>query len=107
MILILINEWQLNQNTASLPNALQCCNKALLLKMEMEFIKCQEKETRGMQMPVPQCSMAEREIVDEAFRYGSYSNLRVGESSLSSSSLFGQTPERESCDHYRDLRVGR
>ena len=77
------------------------------LKMEMEFIKCREKETRGKQMPVPQCSMAEREIVDEAFRYGSYSNLRVGESSLSSSSLFGRTPERESSDHSGDLRVSR
>ncbi|RVW16129.1 putative ribonuclease H protein [Vitis vinifera] len=77
------------------------------LKMEMEFIKCWEKETRDKQMPVPQCSMAEREIVDEAFKYGSYSNLRVGESSLSSSSLFGRTPEREFCDHSGDLRVSR
>ena len=51
-------------------------------------------------MPTPQCSMVEREIMDEAFRYGSYSNLRVGESSLSSFS-------RESCDHSGDLRVSR
>ena len=65
------------------------------LKMELEFIKCREKETRGKQTPALQCSMAEKEIVDEAFRYGSYSNLRVGESSLFSSSLFGRTPERE------------
>ncbi|RVW95785.1 hypothetical protein CK203_025692 [Vitis vinifera] len=48
--------------------------------------------------------MAEREIVDEAFRYGSSSNLRVGESSLFSSSLFGRTPEREFCNHSGDLR---
>ncbi|RVW66741.1 hypothetical protein CK203_063541 [Vitis vinifera] len=54
----------------------------------------------------PQCSMAEREIVDEAFKYGSYSNLKVGESS-SSSSPFGRTPEREPCDHHGVLRVSR
>ncbi|RVW77398.1 hypothetical protein CK203_048084 [Vitis vinifera] len=51
--------------------------------------------------------MVEREIVDEAFRYGSSSNLRVGESSLFSSSLFGRTPEREFCDHSGDLRESR
>ena len=77
------------------------------LKIEMEFIKCQEKETWDKQMPAPQCSMAEREIVDEAFRYGSYSNLRVGESSSSSSPLFGRTPVREPCDHSGVLRVSR
>ena len=77
------------------------------LKMELEFIKCREKETRGKQTSALQCSMAEKEIMDEAFRYGSYSNLRVGESSLFSSSLFGRTPERESCDHSGDLRVSR
>ena len=77
------------------------------LKMEMEFIKCREKEISGKQMSALQCSMAEREIVDEAFRYGSSSNPRVGESSLFSSSLFGRTPEREFCDHSGDLRVSR
>ncbi|RVW88386.1 hypothetical protein CK203_040954 [Vitis vinifera] len=77
------------------------------LKMEMEFIKCREKEISGKQMPALQCSMAEREIVGEAFRYGSSSNLRVGESFLFSSSLFGRTPEREFCDHSGDLRVSR
>ncbi|KAL6322566.1 hypothetical protein AAG906_009876 [Vitis piasezkii] len=75
------------------------------LKMEMEFIKCREKETWDKQMPTLQCSMAEREIVDEAFRYGSYPILKVGESSSSSSPLFGRTPEREPCDHHGVLRV--
>ena len=77
------------------------------LKLETEFIKCCEKEVSGKQMPTLQCSMAERAIVDEAFRYGSTSNLRVGESSLFSSSLFGRTPEREFCDHSGELRESR
>ena len=77
------------------------------LKMEMEFIKCREKETWDKQMPALQCSMAEREIVDEAFRYGSYPILKVGESSYSSSPLFGRTPEREPCNHHGVLRVSR
>ena len=77
------------------------------LKMEMEFIKCREKETWDKHMPAPQCSMVEREIVDEAFGYGSYSNLKVGESSSSSSPPFGRTPEREPCDHHGVLRVSR
>ncbi|RVW44757.1 hypothetical protein CK203_081811 [Vitis vinifera] len=51
--------------------------------------------------------MAEREIVDEAFRYGSYPILKVGESSYSSSPLFGRTPEREPCNHHGVLRVSR
>ncbi|RVW65251.1 hypothetical protein CK203_049603 [Vitis vinifera] len=75
------------------------------LKMEMEFIKCREKETWDKQMPALQCSMAEREIVDEAFRYGSYP--KVGEYSSSSSPLFGRTPKREPCDHHGVLRVSR
>ncbi|RVW80650.1 hypothetical protein CK203_044356 [Vitis vinifera] len=53
------------------------------LKLEMEFIKCREKEVSGKQLPALQCSMAERVIVDEALRYGSFSNLR------------GEPPERK------------
>ena len=71
----------------------------------MEFIKCREKEVSGKQLPALQCSMAERVIVDEALRYGSFSNLRVGESSFSSSTLFGRTPEREFCDHFGEIRA--
>ncbi|RVW59941.1 hypothetical protein CK203_086938 [Vitis vinifera] len=53
-----------------------------------------------------QCSVAERAIMDEALRYGSVSNLRVVESSSSSSTFFGRTPERESCDHSGEIRAG-
>ena len=60
-----------------------------------------------MQQQALQCSVAERAIMDEALRYGSVSNLRVVESSSSSSTFFGRTPERESCDHSGDLRVSR
>ncbi|RVW85327.1 putative ribonuclease H protein [Vitis vinifera] len=77
------------------------------LRMEMEFIKCREKETWDKQTPALQWSMADREIMDEAFRYGSYSNLKVGEFLSSSSPLFGRTPLREPCDHSGVLRVCR
>ena len=77
------------------------------LRMEMEFIKCREKETWDKQLPALQWPMAEREIMDEAFRYGSFSNLKVGESSSSSSPLFGRTPLREPCNHSGVLRVSR
>ena len=75
------------------------------LKLEMEFIKCREKEASGKQQPNPQCSVAERAIVDEALRYGSNSNLRVVDSSFSSSTFFGRTPEREFCDHSGEIRA--
>ena len=75
------------------------------LKLEMEFIKCCEKEVSGKQQPALQSSMAERVIVDEALRYGSISNLRVVESSFSSSTLFGRTSEREFCDHSGEIRA--
>ena len=77
------------------------------LRIEMEFIKCREKETWDKQTPALQWSMADREIMDEAFRYGSYSNLKVGEFLSSSSPLFGRTPLREPCDHSGVLRVCR
>ena len=77
-------------------------------KLEMEFLKCREKEISGKQQPAPQCSMAESVMVEEALRYGTDSNLwdlRVAGSSSSSSILFGWTPEREFCDHSGELRV--
>ncbi|RVW44145.1 hypothetical protein CK203_089388 [Vitis vinifera] len=76
------------------------------LKLEEELIKCREKEANGMQQQALQCSVAERAIMDEALRYGSVSNLRVVESSSSSSTFFGRTPERESCDHSGEIRAG-
>ena len=76
------------------------------LKLEEESIKCREKEANGMQQQALQCSVAERAIMDEALRYGSVSNLRVVESSSSSSTFFGRTPERESCDHSGEIRAG-
>ena len=75
------------------------------LKLEMEFIKCREKEASGKQQPTPQCLVAERAIMDEALRYGSTSNLRVVDSSSSSSTFFGRTPEREFCDHSGEIRA--
>ena len=77
------------------------------LRMEMEFIKCREKETWDKQTPALQWSMADREIMDEACRYGSYTNLKVGVYSSSSSPIFGRTPLREPCDHTGVLRVSR
>ncbi|KAL6335467.1 hypothetical protein AAG906_029710 [Vitis piasezkii] len=77
------------------------------LRMEMEFIKCREKESWDKQTPTFQWSMADREIMDEACRYGSFSNLKVGDSLSSSSPLFGRTPLREPCDHSGVLRVSR
>ena len=58
------------------------------LKLEEEFIKCREKEANGMQQQANQCPVAERAIMDEALRYGSVSNIRVVESSSSSSTFF-------------------
>ena len=77
------------------------------LRIEMEFIKCREKETWDKQTPALQWSMADREIMDEACRYGSYPNLKVGVSLSPSSSLFGRTPLREPCDHSGVLRASR
>ncbi|RVX02954.1 hypothetical protein CK203_023309 [Vitis vinifera] len=74
------------------------------LKLEVEFIKCREKEANGMRQQALQCSVAERAIMDEALRYGS--NLRAVDSSSSSSNFFGRTPERESCDHSGETRAG-
>ncbi|RVW39285.1 AUGMIN subunit 5 [Vitis vinifera] len=76
-------------------------------KDRMEFIKCREKETWDKQTPALQWSMADREIMDEACRYGSYPNLKVGVSLSPSSSLFGRTPLREPCDHSGVLRMSR
>ena len=78
------------------------------LKLEMEFIKCREKEVSGKKQPVLQCSMAECAIVEEALRYGSNSNLwdlRAVGSSYSSSIPLGRTPERESYDHSGEIRA--
>ena len=77
------------------------------LKLEMDFIKCREKEVSGKQQSVLQCSIAECAIVKEASRYGSDSNLwdlRVAGSSYSSSILFGRTPERKFYDHSEEMR---
>ena len=76
------------------------------LKLEVEFIKCREKEASGMQQPALQCSVAERAIMNEALRYGSNSNLRAVDSSSSSSTFFGRTLEREFCDHSGEIRAG-
>uniref|UniRef100_F6HBC2 Uncharacterized protein n=1 Tax=Vitis vinifera TaxID=29760 RepID=F6HBC2_VITVI len=38
------------------------------LKLEVEFIKCREKEANGMRQQALQCSVAERAIMDEALR---------------------------------------
>ena len=74
------------------------------LKLEVEFIKCREKEANGMRQQALQCSVAERAIMDEALRYSS--NLRAVDSSSSSSTFFGRTPEREFCDHSGEIRAG-
>ncbi|RVX15984.1 Transposon TX1 uncharacterized 149 kDa protein [Vitis vinifera] len=58
----------------------------------------------GCRQQALQCSVAERAIMDEALRYSS--NLRAVDSSSSSSTFFGRTPERESCDHSGETRAG-
>lgn len=78
------------------------------LKLEMEFIKCQEKEVSGKKQLVLQCPMVERAIVEKTLRYGSNSNLwdlKAAGSSYSSSIPFGRTPERESYDHSGEIRA--
>ena len=78
------------------------------LKLEMEFIKCREKEVSGNKQLVLQCPMAECAIVEKTLRYESNSNLwdlkAVG-SSYSSSIPFGRTLERESYDHSGEIRA--
>ncbi|RVW15025.1 Retrovirus-related Pol polyprotein from transposon RE2 [Vitis vinifera] len=79
----------------------------LVFNLEMDFIRCREKEERRKQQPVVQSSMAECAIVEEASRYGFDSNLwdlRVAGSSLSSSIFFCRTPKGEFYDHSGEMR---
>ena len=79
----------------------------LVFNLEMDFIRCREKEERRKQQPVVQSSMAECAIVEEASRYGVDSNLwdlRVAGSSLSFSIFFCRTPKGEFYDHSGEMR---
>ena len=89
------------------PLAKFCDAARLAYNLEMDFIRCREKEERKKQQPEFQSSMADCALVEKASRYGSDSNLwdlRVAGSSLSSSIYFGRSPEGEFFDHSGEMR---
>ena len=84
-----------------------CASTRLAYNLEMEFIRCREKDERRKQQPKSQSLMADCALVEEASRYGSDSNswgLRVARFSHSSSFSFGRTPEGEFYNHSGVMR---
>ena len=84
-----------------------CDATRLAYNLDMEFIRCREKDERRKQQWESQSSVVDCALMEEASRYGSDSSscgLRVAGSSHSSSIYFGRTPEGEFYNHSGVMR---